>query len=123
MRHFRMILIGFLALISGLLVTNVAVHLAVSATDEAHAQTTPTPLFSVQEIGPFNVFPNSSTSIAGIATVVTNNSNLKSSINVYFPCVPGSSLGKFGPGTCPANGIFVSTQEICEGPASDQTCD
>lgn len=117
-----MILFALLALAVASLMANLGTHFSNTTDGEARAQPapTPTPALTIQSIGPVTAFLSKSVSSSGVAVAVTNNSKGESSINFYFQCFPGTKLeGTLG--MCPENGIFVSSQIICEG-ANAQTC-
>jgi hypothetical protein len=126
MKRLKIILFGLLALGGGSFTANLGMHFPKTTTGEARAQPAPTatptftPAFTVQNVGGVTAFLSKSASSTGVAVVVTNNSTGASSMNFYFQCFPGTKLeGTLG--VCPENGIFVSSQIICEG-ANAQSC-
>jgi hypothetical protein len=120
-----MILFALLALTLASLMVNLGTHFSNTTDGDARAQAaptaTPTPALTIQGMGAVSAFLSKSVSSSGVAVAVTNNSKGESSMNFYFQCFPGTKLeGTLG--VCPENGIFVSSQIICEG-ANAQTCD
>jgi hypothetical protein len=104
------------------LVMYFAIHLTTSSGEEAMAQSataTPTPQFTIQQMGQFNAYLSGITSVTGVAVAVTNNVTEESSINFYFQCIPKAKVGKLG--TCPDSGIFVQSQAVCNA-QSPQAC-
>jgi hypothetical protein len=118
MKEWKTIIFGMLVLIVASVATSVAPYFIKLTSIEARAQSAPMPLFTVQSIGGFSSFLSGITSTTGVATVVTDNSTGASSVNFYFQCAPGAKLRL---GICPKNGIFVSSQVVCEG-SNAQSC-
>lgn len=122
MKKWKTLGVALLALSFGFVATNFFAQLTKSDRDEAKAQ--PAAMVSPGSLSSLTAFR----AVQGLATspgealLVTNLTTKEVSINFYFQCVPGVSLGTLG--TCPDDGIAVSSKIVCEGETDKgkQTC-
>jgi hypothetical protein len=126
----RQIVVGLLVVVFGLLAMSTRIRLTKSTVDEANAQmasASPTPAYTVSaSMIPFRDIPGGggNGSTIGAMLLVTSSATEQTSINFYYQCVPGESLGKLG--ACPTGGFMFYSAPVCTNPvlnsSGDITC-
>lgn len=125
----RQIVFGLLVVAIGFLAMSARIPFMESTVDEADAQVptptptqTPTSAFNVSTAGllTYRAAPGGIGNTNGVVLLVTSNATGETTLNFYYQCAPGDTLGT-AIGKCPQDGFVVFSAPVCTMPTGIST--